>query len=190
METMSILRKARCLRELSEEHGLHGLYFQHVALCRRRAWLHLMGVTHAARHSRVRRGLALHQTEKRPGEVPRGLGIAPDAIDFERRVVIEKKGSAGAREAVSRQAMFYAAFMSGASGDLWHAEVRVYGSRAKAIYRLTEDVLEQLIRDARDSRDLMAGPAPSAHRIPLCDACSCNLLCWDEEQDGYGDHST
>ncbi len=187
---MRILQKARCLRELAEEHGLHGLYFQHVALCRRRAWLHLMGATHAVRHSRVRRGLALHQTEKRPGEAPRGLGIAPDAIDFERRVVIERKGTAGARDAVSRQALFYAAFMTGASGDLWHAEVHVYGSRAKTSYRLTEDVLDQLIRDARDSHDLMTEPAPPARRIPLCDACSCNLLCWDEEQDGHGDCPT
>ncbi len=91
MKTLKILRKARCLRELAEEYGLHGLYFQHVALCRRRAWLHLMGATHAVHHARVQRGLALHQTEKRPADVPRGLGIAPDAIDFERRVVLEKR---------------------------------------------------------------------------------------------------
>ena len=100
-----MLEKARYLRELAETHGLHGLYFQHIALCRRRAWLHLMGATHAVRHSRVRRGLALHQTEKRPGAVPPGLGIAPDAIDFARRVVVGRKGSARARTAVSRQAI-------------------------------------------------------------------------------------
>ena len=77
---MRILQKARYLRELAEEYDLHGLYFQHVALCRRRAWLHLAGATHAVHHSRVQRGLALHQTEKRTEEVPKGLGIAPDAI--------------------------------------------------------------------------------------------------------------
>ncbi len=126
---MTILKKARCLRELTEAHGLHGLYFQHVALCRRRAWLHLMGATHAIRHARVQRGLALHQSEKPIGAVPRGLGIAPDAIDFEKRVVIERKGSAGAPVAVSRQALFYAAFMTGATDEPWRAEVQVYGSR-------------------------------------------------------------
>ena len=83
MKTMRILEKARCLRELAEKYGLHGLYFQHAALCRRRAWLHLMGATHAVRHARVQRGLALHEVEKRPGEAPKGLGITPDAIDFE-----------------------------------------------------------------------------------------------------------
>ena len=186
---MKILEKARCLRELAEERGLHGLYFQHVALCQRRAWLHLMGATHAARHSRVQRGLALHQIERRPGEVPRGLGIAPDAIDFERRIVIERKGTAGARDAVSRQALFYAAFMTGASGCVWDAEVQVYGSRKKARLHLTEEVLEELLRDARASRDLIMAPAPPAHRIPLCDACSCNVLCWEEEQIGYRDCS-
>lgn len=178
---MRILQKARCLRELAEELGLHGLYFQHVALCRRRAWLHLVGATHAVRDTRVRRGLALHQTEKRPSDVPKGLGIAPDAIDFERQIVIERKGSGGVRDAVSRQVLFYAAFMTGATGDLWRAEVQVYGSRKKTKYDLTESVLDQLIRDARDSRDLMDGPPPPARRIPLCNACSCNLLCWDEE---------
>lgn len=76
---MNLLQKACRLRELAEEYGLHGLYFQHIALCRRRAWLHLLGATHAVRHVRVQRGLALHQTEKRPGQVPKGLGIAPDA---------------------------------------------------------------------------------------------------------------
>ena len=181
MRTLKILEKARCLRELAEEYGLHGLYFQHVALCRRRAWLHLMGATHAVRHARVRRGLALHQTERRPGEVPKGLGIAPDAIDFERRVVIERKGSAGARNAVSRQALFYAAFMTGATGEPWRAEVQVYGSRKARRLPLTEEVLDQLVQDARDSVKLMKGPPPPARRITLCDTCSCNALCWDEE---------
>lgn len=178
---MRILEKARYLRELVEESNLHGLYFQHAALCRRRAWLHLMGATHAVRDPRVRRGLALHKTEKRSSDVPRGLGIAPDGIDFERRIVIEKKGSAGAREAVSRQALFYAAFMTAATGDLWRAEVQVYGSRKKTIYDLTAGILDQLIYDAQAGRVLMDGPPPQAKRIPLCLACSCNLLCWDEE---------
>ena len=180
MKTTRILRKARFLRELAEQHGLHGLYFQHVALCRRRAWLHLMGATHAVYHDRVRRGLALHHTEKRPGKAPKGLGIVPDAIDFERRIVIERKGGAGARHAVSRQALFYAAFMTGATGDLWQAEVHIYGSQKKTTYELTENVIDQLIRDARDASALMDGPPPAAHAIPLCEACSCNLICWDE----------
>ena len=181
MKITRILKKARCLRELAEKDGLHGLYFQHVALCHRRAWLHLAGAAHAIRDARVRRGLALHGTDKRPGAVPWGLGIAPDAIDFERRLVIEKKGGAGARDAVSRQALFYAAFLTGATGDIWRAEVQVYGARKKTTYDLTEQVLDQLIRDAQYGCVLIDGPPPSAHRIPLCPACSCNSLCWDEE---------
>jgi len=168
------------LRELAEENDLHGLYFQHVALCRRRAWLHLMGVTHAVNDVRVQRGLALHKTEKRPGEAPKGLGIVPDAIDFGRRVVIERKGGTGARDAVSRQVLFYAAFMTGATGELWQAEVHVYGSRKKFHYRVTEDVMDQLIQDVYDSRKLRSGHAPEARRIRLCDACSCNPLCWEK----------
>ncbi len=179
MKILSVLKKARYLRELAEEYDIHGLYFQHVALCRRRAWLHLMGATHAIFNSKVKKGAALHQTEKRPSETPRGLGIAPDAIDFERRLVIERKGTAGAREAVSRQALFYAAFMTGASGELWQAEVQVYGSREKRRYKLTEDVVDELIRDAHESGQIMTATAPLAKKIPLCESCSCNPLCWE-----------
>ena len=176
-----LLQKARYLRDLAEEYGLHGLYFQHMALCRRRAWLHLMGATHAVRNSRVQRGLALHETEKRPGQAPKGLGIAPDGIDFERRVVIERKGTAGAPDAVSRQALFYAAFMTGATGEPWSAEVHVYGSRKTTTYNVTEEVLDQLIRAAIESPELAAGAAPAAKRIRLCNACSCNAICWEDE---------
>ena len=177
-----MMEKARCLRELAERHGLHGLYFQHFALCRRRAWLHLAGATHAVHHARVQRGLALHQTERRPGEAPKGLGIAPDAIDFGRRVVIERKGTSRAREAVSRQALFYAAFMMGATGERWRAEVQVYGSRRSRSYDVTEAVLDSLLQDALECLDLMDRPAPAAARIPLCAACSCEPLCWDKEE--------
>ena len=181
MKTTRILQKARYLRELAEDRGLHGLYFQHVALCRRRAWLHLMGANHAAHHARVQRGLALHQTEKRPVDVPLGLGIAPDAIDFNRKLVIERKGGSGAPDAVSRQVLFYAAVMPAATGDCWRAQVQLYGSRKKKEYELTEDVLDELIADARQSGALMIEPPPSAYRIPLCKACSCNMLCWEDD---------
>ena len=140
-----------------------------------------MGATHAIRYQRVQRGLALHETEKRPGEPPQGLGIAPDAIDFDKRLVIERKGSGGARKAVSRQALFYAAFMTGATGAPWRAEVQVYGSREKTGYEVTEEALDALIRDAKKSRGLLEGPPPPAKRIRLCDACSCSPFCWDEE---------
>ena len=110
-----------------------------------------------------------------------GLGIAPDAIDFERRVVIERKGTAGAHDAVSRQALFYAAFMTGATGEPWSAEVHVYGSRKTITYHVTEEVLDQLIQDAMESPGLVADPAPAAKRIRLCDACSCKPICWEEE---------
>ena len=176
-----MLRKARILRDLAERLDLHGLYFQHIALCRRRAWLHLAGATHAVRSVRVRRGLALHQTEKRPDHVPQGLGIAPDAIDFDKRLIIERKGGAGARDAVSRQASFYAAYMTAATGEVWEAEIHVYGTRKPRSLPLTEDMLDQLTRDAEEAPELLDGPAPAPKRISLCDTCSCNPLCWDED---------
>jgi len=178
---MKILSKARFLRDQVEELGLHGLYFQHIVLCRRRAWLHLIGATHAIRNPLVRRGYALHHIEKRPGRVPPGLGIAPDAIDFDQRVVIERKGSAGARWAVSRQALFYAAFMTAASGEIWTAEVHVYGTNQKTSWEVSDQVLDELIEYTQQARELLSGSAPAAFRIPLCDKCSCQPICWDIE---------
>ena len=46
---------------------------------------------------------------------------------------------------------------------------------------VTDEVLDVLVHDARESVHLAAGPPPDAQRIPLCDTCSCNPLCWDEE---------
>ena len=174
-----MIEKAQHLRELAEKFNLHGLYFQHVALCSRRAWLHLHGATHAIRNKRVRRGHALHQCERRPNNVPMGLGIFPDSIDFNRRVVTEKKGGKGAPNAVARQALFYAAYMTATTGKFWKSEVQVYGTRRHLEYELSEAILDELIGDAQYSVTLRNGAAPKAVRIPLCKSCSCNQLCWE-----------
>ncbi len=178
---MKILSKARFLRDQVEELELHGLYFQHIVLCCRRAWLHLIGATHAIRNPLVQKGYALHHIDKRPGHVPPGLGIAPDAIDFDRRVVIERKGSSGAHRAVSRQALFYAAYMTAASGEIWSAEIHVYGTNQKTRLEISEESLDELIEYIHQARKLLEGPAPTAHHIPLCNKCSCQQICWDEE---------
>ena len=169
------------MRDQVEELGLHGLYFQHIVLCRRRAWLHLVGATHAIRNPLVQRGHALHNIDKRPDCVPPGLGISPDAIDFDRRVVIERKGSSGAQRAVSRQALFYAAYMTAASGEIWTAEVHVYGTNQKKRLEISEKVLDELIEYTQLARKLLEGSAPTAYHIPLCKKCSCQPICWDEE---------
>lgn len=179
---MKILAKARFLRDQVEELDIHGLYFQHIILCRRRAWLHMIGATHAIRNPLVQRGHALHHIDKRPDRVPFGLGISPDAIDFDRRVVIERKGGSGAQHAVSRQALFYAAYMTAASGEIWSAEVHIYGTNQKISWEISNQVLDELIGYAGQAKDLLSGPAPEAFRLSLCDKCSCRPICWDEEE--------
>jgi len=42
--------------------NLHGLHFQHVALCPRRAWMYLHRINFAQWHQRVAAGAALHAT--------------------------------------------------------------------------------------------------------------------------------
>ena len=186
---MKILQKARCLRELAEECGLHGLYFQHVALCRRRAWLHLMGATHAVHHSRVRRGACASPD----GEAPwRSASWARHCAGRDRLQTPRGHREKGNGRS-TRRGFPAGTVLRRVHDRRFRRAVACRGARLRITREdqlppsPDEDVLDQLVRDAWDSRDLMAEPAPPARRIPLCDACSCNLLCWDEEQDGHGD---
>ncbi|MEZ5535504.1 MAG: Dna2/Cas4 domain-containing protein [Thiolinea sp.] len=71
-----------------ERLNLHGLHFQHIALCERRAWMYLHKVNFAQWYSRVQSGNALHETSYQRDHSVRGLfGLAPDRIDWENCIV-------------------------------------------------------------------------------------------------------
>ncbi|WP_006788292.1 Dna2/Cas4 domain-containing protein [Thiorhodospira sibirica] len=92
-----------------ERLDLHGLHFQHVALCERRAWMYLHHINFAQWHERVAVGTIKHLNSYQRDVSIRGLqGLAPDRIDWEQCIVYENKGSGGAKEAVDDQIAFYA----------------------------------------------------------------------------------
>ena len=159
--------------------NLHGLHFQHVALCPRRAWMYLHRINFAQWHQRVAAGAALHATSYARDRSVRGLfGLAPDRIDWQQRVVYENKGSGGAGQAVNDQAAFYALMLSIADGQTWTARVHVLPQRRGREVALDDAQLERLWASSLRLEALAEQSAvPEARRIGLCASCSVAALC-------------
>lgn len=171
--------RSAAFSERVERLELHGLHFQHVALCERRAWMHLHGISFAQWHARVQTGTALHATSYARDRSTAGLlGLAPDRLDWNMREVFEHKGRGGAVEAVSDQTAFYATMLSIATGEIWSAVTVVIGSRRHRRVPLTPERLERLWWASERLEALAAERAvPAAQRIPLCANCSLAIFC-------------
>jgi CRISPR-associated exonuclease Cas4 len=171
--------KATAFYERIERFGLHGLHFQHVALCVRRAWFYLHNINFAQWNERVARGAALHNTTYARDRSTVGLfGLAPDRIDWEKRIVYESKGTAGALEAVSDQTAFYAVMLSIASGFCWKAATHIVSSRRRREVVIDVARLDRLWRAAERLEALtLQATVPDAQRQRLCASCSFAKLC-------------
>ena len=159
--------------------NLHGLHFQHVVLCQRRAWMHLHRISFAHWDRRVALGTAKHATSHARDHSTEVLfGLAPDRVDWKERVVYEHKGRAGAKEAVSLQTAFYAAMLSIASGKQWDGAIHVLSTRKTRKVPLDEKLLAQLW-SASQALETLAKmkKVPPAEEIPLCAACSLVAFC-------------
>lgn len=164
---------------LVERFGLHGLLFQHLELCERRAWLHMSRIDYAHLDERMRLGTVAHDLHKPRDHSVEGLtGIAPDRIDWKGRKVIETKGSAGAREAISRQTRFYALILSAATAKPWAAANEIIGKKKMIEVSLSPEDAAQMIGMAYRLGELeqLATP-PAAERKPICASCSYRFLC-------------
>lgn len=162
-----------------ERLNLHGLHFQHIELCERRAWMYLHKVNFAQWYSRVQTGNALHATSYERDHSVRGLfGLAPDRIDWENSIVYENKGSAGAVEASSEQTAFYALMLSITTGKCWRAYTHILTSRRKREVMLDAKRLQRLW-DASVRLEQLAEQetVPAAKRLPLCQTCSLAMFC-------------
>lgn len=128
-----------------ERLDLHGLHFQHVELCERRAWMYLHRINFAQWHERVQTGTAKHSTSYQRDRSTVGLmGLAPDRLDWEKHIVYENKGTGGAVEASSNQTAFYALMLSIASGHAWRAFTHVLSSRRNREVVLDAERLNRL----------------------------------------------
>ncbi|GAB6146151.1 Dna2/Cas4 domain-containing protein [Desulfocicer niacini] len=171
--------KGSKFHERVDDLGLHELHFQHVRLCRRRAWMYLHNINFAQWYGLVKTGTAKHITSYARDKSTEGLfGLAPDRVDWQNRVVYENKGSSGAADACNDQTAFYALMLSLASGQEWRGITHILSTKQRREVPLDEKQLNRLW----DSSTLLAQLAleekvPSAHRIGLCKACSFSGFC-------------
>jgi CRISPR-associated exonuclease Cas4 len=158
---------------------LHGLAFQHLALCRRRAWLHLHRIDYAHLDARMQRGLALHEIARpRDRSVAGLIGLAPDRIDWTAHCVYEAKGGAGAADAVSRQGAFYALLLWAAQGVPWQAAAQILTAKQERRIAITPALIDEMVTAAEALTRLRTQPnAPAVTPIPFCQQCSYRGLC-------------
>jgi CRISPR-associated exonuclease Cas4 len=158
---------------------LNGLAFQHLALCRRRAWFHLQRIDYAHLDERMQRGLALHDMSRpRDHSVVGLIGLAPDRIDWYERRVYEAKGSAGAADAVSRQGAFYALMLWAAQGEPWQAVTHILPAKRQRPITLSTKMVNEML-DAAEALEALRGNTepPSVAFTAFCAQCSYRHLC-------------
>ena len=171
--------KADAFYQRVERLNLHGLHFQHISLCERRAWMYLHKVNFAQWYSRVKTGSAKHDTSYQRDHSVRGLlGLSPDRIDWETCTVYENKGTGGAVEASGNQTAFYALMLSISTGKCWQAYIHVLTSRRKRQVAMDQAQLDKLWDASVRLQQLSEQEAvPEASKIPLCQTCSVALFC-------------
>ena len=171
--------RSKVFSERVDRLELHGLHFQHVNLCQRRAWMYLHRINFAQWNSRVATGSAHQATHYKRDRSTVGLfGLAPDRLDWDQGIVFENKGSGGASVAVDRQVGFYAVMLSIASGRIWCGRVQVLTSRRWREVVLDAKMLDGLWRDSLELERLgNSAEVPQVPRIGLCNSCSLALFC-------------
>jgi CRISPR-associated exonuclease Cas4 len=172
-------KRSAAFSERVDRLELHGLHFQHVNLCRRRAWMYLHRVNFAQWYNRVASGAAHQATHYKRDRSTLGLfGLAPDRVDWEQGIVFENKGTGGAKGAVDRQVGFYALMLSIATSRVWTGRVQVLTNRRWREVVLDEGLLEGLWEDSlRLERLFLEDRVPVVPRIGLCTSCSFAAFC-------------
>ena len=123
-------------------------------------------------------GTLAHATSKvRDRSVEGLLGLAPDRIDWERRIVVEAKGKGGAADAVSRQAVYYALMLSARTGDEWRPAVEVISERRTREVEINDGLVAEMLSSARELASLAEAPCPEGISAPICRTCSYARLC-------------
>jgi CRISPR-associated exonuclease Cas4 len=174
------LARIRAFCDRAEELEVQGLDFQHVAICRRRCWLHLHRASMNEWSDLIRLGEVLHaDSHSRDRSIAGSTGLTPDRLDWEHRIVVEEKSSKSHGEASHDQLSFYAALMTRVSGRLWSGRLYVLGAGRYRDVALDDARLTRL----EASLDLIASlkndpTVPSVTRLPACDGCSNSEFCW------------
>jgi CRISPR-associated exonuclease Cas4 len=165
--------------DIAEREDLHGLAFQHLTLCERRAWLHLHRIDYAHLDEGMARGTALHDVHRPRDHSVEGLiGLSPDRIDWSNCVVFEAKGGAGAVAAVSRQTAFYALLLWAAGGKPWSAVTNILATKRMRRVEIESSLIQSMLTDAKRLATLRrCAKPPQADRKKICPSCSYRFLC-------------
>ena len=157
---------------------MHGLAFQHLTLCERRAWFHLHRIDYAHLDERMARGTALHDVHRpRDHSVDGLMGLSPDRIDWNNRVVYEAKGGAGAVSAVSRQTAFYALLLWAVDGKPWSAVTNMLDAKRTRRVEIESSLIKSMLADAKRLAKLRRREKPpQADRKKICPSCSYRFL--------------
>ena len=168
-----------CFCDLAERFHLQGLLFQHLELCERRAWFHMNRIDYAHLDERMRLGSVSHEIHRPRDHSVEGLiGVSPDRVDWKRREVVEAKGTAGAREAVSMQTRFYALLLMAATGKRWTAVNEIIGGRKQLTVAIEREHIQTMLAMAERLANLSSQEsAPKISRKDICDSCSYRFLC-------------
>lgn len=177
--TSPILDQIRRFAEVVTRADLSGLAFQHLALCRRRAWLHLHRIDYTHLDAKMQRGLALHDASRpRDRSVAGLIGLAPDRIDWANRAVFEAKGGAGAADAVARQGAFYALMLWAAQGRPWRASAHILPAKRERAIPIGPTLVKEMVEAAEALAQLRGEPTPpEVPFTPFCAQCSYRHLC-------------
>lgn len=159
---------------------LHGLDIWHASICRRRAWHHLHGVNYANQDETVALGSALHEAAySRDRSVAGLLGMAPDRIDWSRRIVHEHKKGDHYPRANDRQVGVYVALLMHATGQAWIGHLTVLGRKRSREVILDEVLLGELESTLECLEELKEASPPAAERIDACRRCAHAAACWE-----------
>ncbi|OUD13075.1 Dna2/Cas4 domain-containing protein [Thioflexithrix psekupsensis] len=184
---MLLLQVSELLAE-AEALNVHGLMFQHIALCETRAWLHYYRIDCAHLNRHIQAGILLHETAYE-GEASQpfwGFGIHPDCLDNDKREVSEVKKSKSHESASIAQLRFYLAVLVHTTQQEWSGVLRYPKSRR--IKRIVFDVDAQtaFIQDFERIKQVIACFSPPAKiEQPLCQNCSYRIVCWQKSTEDW-----
>ena len=165
--------------KLVERNGLHGLVFQHLALCERRAWFHLQRIDYSHLEERMEIGRVAHELAKPRDHSVEGLmGLYPDRIDWAECRVIEAKYKEGASDAVGMQTAFYALMLTAITGKRWRAGNDILSQKRYREVIIDDAIIDKMIKFAKRAAELVREDfPPKAKRKPICKSCSYRFLC-------------
>lgn len=171
--------RVRAFCERAERFDAQGLHFQHAVLCARRCWLHLHRASMNEWSDLIRLGAVRHADSHGRDRSTDGLmGLHPDRVDWEHRIIVEEKSSKSYPEAAEDQLAFYVALLTAATGLSWSGRLYLLG--AKRYREVSLDARRMLRLEtslALIERLKMEAKVPAAKHLPVCAGCSNAELC-------------